>query len=754
MIRFNYIIMSESLNQKAEKTEIQDTDLFLVTDENGKMYKATKVTLGSELGAEGAVTEEQLDEAIDECKDYTDQQVSAAALGGGDVLIPILYTKSKNLFDESKANTDNIKINSSGAEVSGTGCGASDFIPVLEGQDVFVTGYYASTSNYYAFYDESKAFISGGQQTVATPPFPVEAPAGATYFRFTFNIVHVGMKWIQVEIGDHRTPYEPFGIIKSSDDLVPVGTGLNVINPDEMLAMSANTSTGALTTNSGNYITQMIKVSAGETFMRASAGTIHFFEYDENQVFVKYTAVVANVNPFVISEGTEYIRIMIVASALGTTIERNRTAPFITGYSRPFTKSLDIPINPKRITEAVPGAQQEFIFPKKLFLVKSALNNIFMRPALRRKYPNDFYFRMESGAFNYEKSAFVTPTANSTMTAVLYNRDFDKVQQATISVVVGDMTKSTGSPIIHPIGDSITDINSQYKYISDNCTGTSFVGTYKDPISSLEHDGRTGWTLGQYMTTIHSPAEWAGFSPFLHPQDTYRYLGCTRFWIAAYDPGSTYAPKMKWKAEAMGGFDSTTGIPDEPEVNDLIYHYSASKYKAWNGSEWEEVSEGSLTFEFNYARFLEVWDVDTPTDVMIMLGTNDYGQVNWLQAKSTTNPNFITWFTTMIESIHEVDSDIRIALIIPPPHSSGDNTTNNWSEYQDSALWEQRKMMVTTFGDMETDKVYLLDLGTAVDPDNDFTKDGSGKVTDSTHPASSGFTNMGKRLAAYIQALR
>lgn len=104
-----------------------------------------------------------------------------------------LYTEesSPNLLYLNTVNPNYYISNTNGQEVSYNNWGATDYIPVVGGKSYVFIGCYSLggmyeyiRTDYYAFYDDQKTFISGGYNSRG----PITAPQNASYIRESANL--------------------------------------------------------------------------------------------------------------------------------------------------------------------------------------------------------------------------------------------------------------------------------------------------------------------------------------------------------------------------------------------------------------------------------------------------------------------------------------------------------------------------------------------------------------------------------------
>ena len=105
---------------------------------------------------------------------------------GSGIFFDNFPTFSKNLLDKTSL-TDNVYINSSGAETSFSGGSASDYIPVKAGTTYSINKSFGGSTARTAFYTKDKKFISSEPASSAV----VTAPANSAYMRCSFVTANI-----------------------------------------------------------------------------------------------------------------------------------------------------------------------------------------------------------------------------------------------------------------------------------------------------------------------------------------------------------------------------------------------------------------------------------------------------------------------------------------------------------------------------------------------------------------------------------
>lgn len=114
-----------------------------------------------------------------------------------------IFSRSRNLFDQTKANDNSIVNYQTGGLTVTTGYYATDYIPVTPKLKYVVSG---GLSRPYAWYDVNKNFLTGNS---AISSLPLVVPNNAYYIRLTINPADYSI--YQFEQGTTPTPYIPFG---------------------------------------------------------------------------------------------------------------------------------------------------------------------------------------------------------------------------------------------------------------------------------------------------------------------------------------------------------------------------------------------------------------------------------------------------------------------------------------------------------------------------------------------------------------
>jgi lysophospholipase L1-like esterase len=229
-----------------------------------------------------------------------------------------VINKPINLFNKETALIDYyISTGSSGAALPFTDYAASDFIPVQAGKTYISTNY-----GNMAFFDSSKVFISGLQNSTTT------APANAAYIRVTMRKANVNTEMFvegsvlpssyigfydNVELGINvKTKKEnlPTGqfVDKTNVDFIVKEIGVNKFDKSTFtLDKAINKDNGTLYTYVGLSATGFIEVKSNTVYTSKRAANGAWF--DENKIYISgFTAISNTTSPV----NAKYVRYSFV----------------------------------------------------------------------------------------------------------------------------------------------------------------------------------------------------------------------------------------------------------------------------------------------------------------------------------------------------------------------------------------------------------------------------------------------------------
>lgn len=413
------------------------------------------------------------------------------------------------------------------------------------------------------------------------------------------------------------------------------------------------------------------------------------------------------------------------------------------------------------------------LMPSVLYALDGVENSIYHKNYLNFYNP---YLWPISGSSSYgwyyRERCFRATSPATPLNIVVYNGETaSEVINVNIPVEVGSQNTDNGVKNVNVIGDSMTYNGAWFDEIDDLCPNLAFVGMRKSygTKDGLYGEGRGGWKLAEYssphddVTATHMQP----FSPFVQV-DGYNYYGVIEFWAAIVNDNSQYT-------YGTNGFDKytswfgTDGYKLNPSTNDLMYDGTNDVYVYYDGSAWvEATSVTDDSFAFDYSKYIELWNIDSPDFVLIMLGTNDF-------ANGLSDSKWTTWQTRMdalIDSIQSYASSVSKTIIIglctsPQAYNSPNNSDHRNPIIGHKWMYDGRSKMIEIY-DTSTYKaegVYLVDTGICLDPEYGFLMqedkpfvfyEGSAVEyysRNGVHPQY-GYKQLGVCAAGFVQALR
>lgn len=458
----------------------------------------------------------------------------------------------------------------------------------------------------------------------------------------------------------------------------------------------------------------------------------------------------------------------------------------------PISSTLPSEINTNKDTEVTsynPSLTNELLLPRNLYILQGTNASperftIFYRNALLSLTPtspistSSPYGQVAMGRWFYRTlEPALTPFEPFELSMTTKLQDQFVTKKVNVELV---NTTNTNPVRLLAIGDSLTRAGVYLSQIEKKLPNVSFLGTRFYPTDNMPaREGRGGWTLEKYFTSINSDEL---DSPFLFPKGVAaeRYKGNTRDWkqicyqkpnTAAY--GGFQKLARGWKDEGEFLYD-TNGYYKYPSVGDVMVDPSlpvGSQWIEWNGYYWQTMAVQPTEFEFSFSKYMSrnkvAFSKGTPTHVSILLGANDFG----FQKQIDKMDLFIKRLNDMIDSIHEFDSNIKIILCLPTVGPNPEQiTSSNKSFYEEYNLYVKSAtaQLLKAFDTDETlaRQIYIAPMNLTLDPALGFdyvekveTTFGSPStvidVKNSIHPNNTvGQLQMGDTLAAVIQKFR
>lgn len=296
--------------------------------------------------------------------------------------------------------------NTTGNPLVAPGYNTTGFIPVVAGET-----YYLSSRDYLAWYNASKVFISGSNNSITG--LTALAPANAAFMRASAKTSAPNL-WsgFQIQRGGPVTVYEKYGRLLLKDALqiggivgdniaqntIPLAAteflvpSKNMYNDASAVAGFIDATTGTLTDSPTYRTSTFIRVTPGKTYFGAGPNPIRFCcYYDSNRNFVAGGVNTAN-SVLTPPATAAYVRISVSTTDRATfQLEEGSVATSFTPYGfslkdptgAPITVSLsDLSVKTSTIADAsVTQPKTDFLKTgKNLFNVASATVGQFISP--------------------------------------------------------------------------------------------------------------------------------------------------------------------------------------------------------------------------------------------------------------------------------------------------------------------------------------------------------------------------------------
>jgi len=709
-------------------------------------------------------------------------------------------SRTSNLIDPSEI-IDGSFLSSTGVISSNSSYKLTGFIPFKQADVNIVSSLFTVGGGAYsAFYDENKVFISSFQNSLAT------WASNVAYVRFSGNnagsvfYANVGTVLTTDLYNELKDLVNNESIVDNSistaniqDNAVtsakiqnnavtnakiineavsPAKTNFfqagtnkfNINDPEIAIDFYVAYNTGVLASNTSYNATGFIPVLGSSEYIVSYDHQRAW--YDENKVYI--SGINSGVTGVMTSPANaRYIRCSVIKSEWNYFQLNEGTTLLAYAAYGIFIKS-------QYIDTAALAFFPRLALPRKMHVLLNNENSVYHKNYIERWNPYQFAIDGSGTNWAYFERYFRLNSASAGNLTIKASNAVTLTEQSTntLTTVSGDPATDNGTKILNVIGDSFTYNGAWYLKTDSLCPNLSFVGirkSYSTPgASSIKAEGRGGWTVSKYMTDLTGSAT-DSHSPFLQPVDPYKYYGNTLFWEAVGAGTTGYGINGFTDTATAIGFDSN-GFKSNPQANDVMYNGTNSIYQKYNGTSWETITEATLGFTFNYTKYLSTWNVPMPDYVPILLGTNDF------RNSMPTDAFLAAWkvsFDIIFQSILAAGvangKTVRVAMCTPTTQNeSANNSTSANPLFHTANVWKARNYMFETF-DIDSylnQGLDIVDTGSSLDgefgfdtseikPFADFTGTARELYSSNTpHPSTQGYGQLGVRLAGYIQATR
>ena len=486
------------------------------------------------------------------------------ALGAVTPEVFSFVTQSKNLFNKATAVAGFEVSLTDGTLVAAANYTASDYIRVLPN-----TTYSRSMSWKMAFYDQNKTFISArddGRQ--------VTTPTNAAYVRVSFLTSHINN--YQFELGGAETAYVPYQVTINDDTNLHFPTAFidknfgeiplkktDALEPKKNLFDKSKATdgfyviytSGILAANATYFATDFIEVVPNQTYTTNYDAQMAFYDQNKSYIsgvngggFVGNKTVTAPAN-------AKYARFSTKDKET-LQIEKGSVATAYEPYQLVLKKSYVPYIND------LDSKKELLLFlPPELPIAVGRTIELYNRQVAWTGNIENYHFKWTCAVGNSFKrkwscTGVTEKIGNHTLTCTVYDNNMVQVAQASTIVKIVDTTLATTKKLLC-IGDSLSNKKAWMPELNTLTGGKiQFVGSrpWTSGATTYGHEGRSGFTAGNYLTASTYPFENEGVHPFWNP--------ATSSFDYAY-----YKAQTGVNPDAIQIFLGTNGIALDPTTN-------------------------------------------------------------------------------------------------------------------------------------------------------------------------------------------
>lgn len=568
--------------------------------------------------------------------------------------------------------------------------------------------------------------------------------------------------------------------VNKTNFITPGQNLFNQLDIDFKSGFYVNNNNGTLLPDSLFSTTGYVPVTAGLQYTFSYKNSLAW--YDANKVFISGNASSDTNKTQTAVANAKYVRATIVNTQLSSyQIVQGNTLPAYVPFSYVMKTPEGINIagyvsnaSVQTVNETAGTKGLYTTYAPKLYTVANRELAIYYEnvhkfyDAYQGKSVFDYTATGITGTpRNTDRSFKITPTGTGTIgiNFSVANEAYDLVISfALTNIIVSDITKTTAVNVIN-LGDSYTQGSIFVRYLRSTGanTGLTFSGIKQGeqaPENTIRTEGRGGYKLSDYFVNNKTV-----YNPFMQPTGSYLYYGNTSHWIDANSGSPSYLAK-DYPTAIKSQFSASTGYKISPNTNDVIYDNAQSQYFYWNGTAWTSITEATLAFSFNFAKYRQAWSIAQPNILHVMLGTNDWSNVSESQINAQW-ASFKTNMDALIASVKADSPNCKFALAICPSSGRQGNLGNLTTEKRKRAYWINAKNMITTYSNREGENLYVVDYHTSIDREYAFgrvletpfngytgTLNTETYVADPIHINIDGYSQMGTIYAAIIQQLR
>lgn len=291
------------------------------------------------------------------------------------------------------------------------------------------------------------------------------------------------------------------------------------------------------------------------------------------------------------------------------------------------------------------------------------------------------------------------------------------------------------------IGDSMTRSVTYMEHIQNKLYRVNFKGT-RSFNGILYHEGRGGWTLGKYLTSVGDDP-----SPFLFPVGVDNYYANMDFYNLTTHPSDNIY--------------CFSGYYDYPKIQKGEVYCSKGCLYTYDGEKLSDNPE----WEFNFSKYIKRHNIGHLDAVSFLFGANDM-QISKYEETDAHVSQYIKNMNIMISSIREYDPDMKIIINMPIPGAD----QNAWGfkmclGSEKRYNYNMMKLSEAIIENYSSDKnIFISPMAACIDRmygfssasrnANQYCEEKETFQSNWVHPNKTGYAQMGDALAAVIEKIR
>lgn len=331
----------------------------------------------------------------------------------------------------------------------------------------------------------------------------------------------------------------------------------------------------------------------------------------------------------------------------------------------------------------------------------------------------------------------------------IYDAYGEKLASKSSKIVMVDRNENLRTRVMF-LGDSMTHNQSYVNHVCHTLNGIETVGT-RSYDGVIQHEGRGGWSYQKYFNT------WSvdfGVSPFTFPKGI---------------SGADYYGNMEFIENAMkpdGEVYQYYGY-DYSDIKDGQY-FTRDKKLYKKTDDGDELITENPEFEFDFAKYIERFNLEKPDIVSVLLGANDL-QICPYEESDKRIAEYIRYSQKLIDNIHQFDKNIKVVVNLPVLGAEqyawgtclGCEATEKMYRYN---IMRASGELLKKFDNRQKENIFISPMIACIDVENGFpyTLDKANKYSETSvrkqsnwvHPSESGYAQMGDALAAVIEHIR